>query len=112
SEARLFETGGVNRVRRHIRDGFRSIMLEPRVVETLSVRLRRADKMPAVVPDFGPGMIAAQVAPHRRARQPRGNAYGATRVHQQNGQAGAARQTIFHAFARTLVGSLARRGIM
>ena len=80
----------------------RSVVLEPGVVQSLAVRLRRAGKMPLAVPHFDPGMIAAIVHPHRDSRHPRRHADRPARIHQQNGQPAARRQAGPHRFGGAL----------
>ena len=84
------------------------IVLEPTMVNTLDVRFIRSQEVPAIVPNFHPGMVSTHVHPHRSARKPRRNANSAARVNQKNRQPCATRQPARHGLKRILVSLFAR----
>ena len=104
------ETDRVDRVLQIVPLGGRSSSDEPSLVELIATGFCRSGKVPGIVPDFNPGMVAAVVRPQRSADEPCGNCKGSASVDQEDGKSSAGSQPRLQRFVRALIrlGSLGR----
>ena len=91
SEPLTLPRRGVDAVLGRVGTRLRGVGDEPTAVETRGIVLVGAGEEPAAVPDLDPRVVAAQVAPHRRADGARGDTDGATRFDEHDREAGARR---------------------
>ena len=61
--------------------GLGGVTRKPSAIQSIAVRLSGSSKPPSTIPHFNPRVVTPQVRPHRRARHPRRDPDGATRVY-------------------------------
>ena len=110
-EPRFLETAGINGMPRHLAHRLGCIAGKPTVIEPLGVRFGGSGKFPVPIPDFHPGVVSAEVGPHRRAHHPGRHSHRAAGVNQEDGKPAAGGHAALHAFEGALIGLPARGGI-
>ena len=88
-------------------DRLGGVVGKPAAIQTGGIGFRRASEVPAVVPNFHPGVIAPLVKPQRCGRDTSGNTDGPAGIDQQNRKPRAGGDPAFEGFERTLVGATA-----
>ncbi|MEY3174407.1 MAG: hypothetical protein RLZZ436_2321 [Planctomycetota bacterium] len=107
----LFEGHGVDGVEPMVRPCFGGSVDEPSLVKLVAGGFAGSGKVPALIPDFDPGVVAAVVGPEWCTDESRGDTDGAAGVDQQDGESCAGSESGFDTFEGALVGSAALCGV-